>query len=1010
MLDKDSNNASIAAAEANSLADGLPRPPRGRRSATRPAGPPEAMPAAQATGVTEPGSPAGAGPIDDDPAPLSPAARTDPAEPESAARTARSRRVRGRVDVGGDAATAAPPEAEPVSTAGQPALSLTAPEAEAVPRAAGRRRATRTCGGEVGEQMGSQPAGTSSDIEEALVAVEASIAQRPRRRPQASQGEIDKEQALASLAAVIAGASAESDVRDKASQTAVKIASDTAPDDDSPTAGPVRAGEDPRTEPDEPAQPAIAESIAAGPAVSDRENPEAGNDGSVGPDAAGESNAERSGAEDREQVAAAGPVEADDGDTGHEESEPGSSQRRRRRRGGWHRRRGAAGNDEEGEEPSETTDAAETETTGESETDPGDASGIASSSARRRRRRRRRNEEGAVEEDGDVVVRVREPRRSVSDEVSGIEGSTRLEAKKQRRREGRAAGRHRAPILTEAEFLARRESVERIMLVRQKAQYTQIAVLEDGVLVEHYVDRTNSASLIGNIYLGRVQNVLPSMEAVFIDIGRGRNAVLYAGEVDWDTYDAGAESRKVEQVFKSGQSVLVQVSKDPVGAKGARLTGHVSIPGRYVVYSPDGHLSGISRKLPDSERQRLKQILDTVVADESSVIVRTAAEGASAEELIHDVERLKSQWEAIEKRARQGGAPQQLYAEPDLTLRIIRDTFTEDFRELIVAGDGGPGDAQGAVPSYLAHIAPHLMARLTKWDDSQGDPFAKFRIDEQISKALERKVFLPSGGSLVIDRTEAMTVIDVNTGKFTGSGGNLEETVTRNNLEAAEEIVRQLRLRDLGGIIVIDFIDMVLPSNRELLLRRLIECLGRDRTRHQVSEVTSLGLVQMTRKRIGTGLAEAFTDVCEHCGGRGYLRHDEPVESQAPADGGERHGRQGPGGTRQRARNSNRTGRKSEETTPKASQVQPSEAARVAAAKLAAASRHHHELAAANGNALYAEPDADGEPPRPDPVTPPGHSGAEGTSQTDTTRPMAVDQTADGSATAADPEPGVGVV
>jgi len=471
-----------------------------------------------------------------------------------------------------------------------------------------------------------------------------------------------------------------------------------------------------------------------------------------------------------------------------------------------------------------------------------------------------------------------------------------MEAKRQRRKEGRAAGRRRAPILSESEFLARRESVQRKMVIRQNHEFTQLAVLEDNILVEHYVDRASATSLIGNVYLGRIQNVLPSMEAAFIDIGRGRNAVLYAGEVDWDSFGVTGDRRKVEQVFRSGQTVLVQVTKDPVGAKGARLTNHISLPGRYVVYSPGGHLSGISRKLAENERQRLKDILAELIADEASVIVRTAAEGASEAELVRDVNRLKAQWEAIEKKVKQGSAPQQLYAEPDPTVRIVRDLFTEDFSELVIAGNGQTNDAWDTIEAYVSHVAPHLRDRLTRWStDDQGDPFGQYRIDDQIAKALERKVFLPSGGSLVIDRTEAMTVIDVNTGKFTGTGGNLEATVTSNNLEAAEEVVRQLRLRDIGGIIVVDFIDMVLPSNRELLLRRLVECLGRDRTRHQVAEVTSLGLVQLTRKKIGTGLAEAFTEPCEHCGGRGYARHEEPVDSQAPSDGGDRGERRGGG-------------------------------------------------------------------------------------------------------------------
>lgn len=509
-----------------------------------------------------------------------------------------------------------------------------------------------------------------------------------------------------------------------------------------------------------------------------------------------------------------------------------------------------------------------------------------------RRRRRRRGEDisGSDDDPSDVVIKVREPRsrQSVADEVTGIEGSTRVEAKKQRRREGRAAGRRRSAVITDAEFLARRESVDRKMIVRQSDDYSQLAVLEDGVLVEHYVDRASATSSIGNIYLGKVQNVLPSMEAAFIDIGRGRNAVLYAGEVDWAKYGKEGEDKRIEHVLKSGDQVLVQVTKDPVGAKGARLTSHISVPGRFVVYSPGGHLSGISRKLADSERKRLKKIVENNIPSDASVIVRTAAEGATEEDLVRDINRLKVQWEVIERKVSNSKAPLMLYTEPDLTVRIIRDLFTADFSELVIAGNGGPDDAYDTIKAYVDHVAPEMASRLIHWEHTDKDPFAEYRIDEQVAKALERKVYLPSGGSLVIDRTEAMTVIDVNTGKFTGSAGNLEATVTANNLEAAEEIVRQLRLRDIGGIIVIDFIDMVLPTNRELLVRRLTECLGRDRTRHQVAEVTSLGLVQMTRKKIGTGLAEAFTEQCEACGGRGYRRFDKPVDSQAPADGGER--------------------------------------------------------------------------------------------------------------------------
>jgi ribonuclease E len=502
--------------------------------------------------------------------------------------------------------------------------------------------------------------------------------------------------------------------------------------------------------------------------------------------------------------------------------------------------------------------------------------------ARRRRRKRRRgpaeglaSSELTADDPPDTVVHVRGPNGPPApagpDDVRSVKGSTRLEAKKQRRREGRETGRRRPPIITESEFLARRESVERTMVVRQRKDRIQIAVLEDGVLVEHYVNRSSHQSYVGNVYLGKVQNVLPSMEAAFVDIGKGRNAVLYAGEVNFDVSGLEGQPKRIESALKAGQSLIVQVTKDPVGHKGARLTSQISLPGRYLVYVPGASMTGISRKLPDTERNRLKQILKKVMPENAGVIVRTAAEGAAEEELSRDVARLAAQWEAIEKKAKTASAPALLYSEPDLTIRVIRDVFNEDFSNLIVAGDEG----WDTVDEYVRYVAPHLADRLIRWQDDR-DVFAAYRIDEQLAKALERKVWLPSGGSLVIDKTEAMTVIDVNTGKFTGQGGNLEETVTRNNLEAAEEIVRQLRLRDVGGIVVIDFIDMVLESNRELVLRRLLECLARDRTKHQVAEVTSLGLVQMTRKRVGAGLLEAFSVPCECCNGRGVIITFDP--------------------------------------------------------------------------------------------------------------------------------------
>jgi ribonuclease E len=500
--------------------------------------------------------------------------------------------------------------------------------------------------------------------------------------------------------------------------------------------------------------------------------------------------------------------------------------------------------------------------------------------SRRRTRRRGSSADREPREPRDH----QEPRRREVEyitEPQKVKGSTRLEAKKQRRRDGRDAGRRRQ-VVTEDEFLARRESVDRQMIVRSSAQKIEIGVIEDNVLAEHYVTKSHNVSLIGNVYLGKVQNVLPSMEAAFVDIGRGRNAVLYAGEVDWNSVETGNHGRRIEAALKPGDKVLVQVTKDPVGHKGARLTSQVSLPGRYLVYVPNGSMNGISRKLPDTERARLKKILKEVLPEHAGVIVRTAAEGATEEQLTRDVQRLTAQWEAIQKKVANGHAPVMLHSEPDLLVKIVRDVFNEDFTKLIIDGDA----ARGTIEEYLDAVAPDLKDRVEIYDGP--DSFEEYRLNEQIEKALDRKVWLPSGGSLVIDRTEAMTVVDVNTGKFVGSGGNLEETVTKNNLEAAEEIVRQLRLRDIGGIIVVDFIDMVLESNRDLVLRRLIECLSRDRTKHQVAEVTSLGLVQMTRKKIGVGLRESLAEVNAQVNDN----NADPGPSK-----GRRKGRGGSGGT-----------------------------------------------------------------------------------------------------------------
>ncbi len=574
-------------------------------------------------------------------------------------------------------------------------------------------------------------------------------------------------------------------------------------------------------------------------------------------------------------------------EAGEDEVSESATTGRSRRRGRRGRGRGRGGADaaaeaseedeakEDAEEAAaepETSVAADDETAEEIETED-------TGTVRRRRRRRRRKgaSEAAdvVSDDGvETVVKIREPK--VADEVRGVTGSTRLEAKRQRRRGGRDQRRTRPPVLTESEFLARRESVERVMVIRQTGNgntgRTQIAVLEDGILVEHYVSRASVTTMAGSVYLGKVQNVLPSMEAAFVDVGRGRNAVLYAGEVNWDASGLEGKARSIEQALSPGDSVLVQVTKDPVGHKGARLTSHIALSGRHLVYVPNGNASGISRKLPDTERRRLRDILKNLVPDGAGVIVRTAAEGASEEDLARDVKRLQAQWDDIQAKAAAGGAPKLLYAEPDLVVRVVRDLFNEDFSELVIQGE----EAYDTVEAYLSHVSPDLVSRIRRHVGPE-DVFTEYRISEQILKGLDRKVYLPSGGHLVIDRTEAMTVIDVNTGKYTGTGGNLEETVTRNNLEAAEEIVRQLRLRDIGGIIVIDFIDMVLESNRELVLRRLTECLGRDRTKHQVTEITSLGLVQMTRKRVGAGLLEAFSETCECCKGRGVIINTDLV-------------------------------------------------------------------------------------------------------------------------------------
>lgn len=481
------------------------------------------------------------------------------------------------------------------------------------------------------------------------------------------------------------------------------------------------------------------------------------------------------------------------------------------------------------------------------------------------------------------------PRRSRKqqyiDEITDIEGSTRLEAKRQRRRDNRRE-RARQNLLMEQDFLARRENVERLMVVRERDRHTQISVIEDNILVEHYVSDIQEVATVGNIYLGRIQNVLPSMEAAFVDIGQARNGVLYAGEVNWDMTRLEGQPRRIELAFKSGDPVLVQVTKDPIGHKGARLTSQVTLAGRFLVLVPSGGMTGVSRKLSDRERSRLRSIVAKIAPKDMGVIIRTAADGASEDSIEKDLESLIKQWERIEAKRQEylhGKHPKLLQGEPDVAIRVVRDIFNDDFQKLIVEGVS----AHQRINEYLEMMAPDLRSKVEYWDPAEHegkDVFDKWQIDSQLRKGMERQVYLPAGGSIVIDRTEAMTTIDVNTGRFIGRGKSLEETVTRCNLEASEEIARQLRLRDIGGMVMIDYVDMVLPANRDLVLRRLLECLARDRTKHQVAEVTSLGLVQMTRKRVGQGLVEAFSEECPTCKGRGFILHDEPTVSSEFAD------------------------------------------------------------------------------------------------------------------------------
>jgi ribonuclease E len=430
-------------------------------------------------------------------------------------------------------------------------------------------------------------------------------------------------------------------------------------------------------------------------------------------------------------------------------------------------------------------------------------------------------------------------------------------------REG-GRGRRREPVIAPPRI------TDKLMVITEHGERDQIAVLEENVLVQHYVTRAGATSMVGNVYLGRVQNVLPGMEAAFVDVGRGRNGVLYAGEVNYRPEDLEGPAPRIEQVLKSGQAVLVQVTKDPMGGKGARLTAQISLPGRYLVFAPNQSLSGISRRLGDNERKRLKTIMRKIKPEEHGVIVRTAAESASEGALTHDLERLVRQWDEIQRQAKKVKAPAVVYEEPELTVRVVRDLFTdEEYRELVTDSR----NIYDKIMAYVGDIAPDLAPKI-KLHEGKLPAFEEHRIEEQIHKALDRKVWLPSGGYLIIERTEAMTIVDVNTGKSVGKT-NLEETVVNTNLEAAQEVARQLRLRDIGGIIVVDFIDMLLEKNKSQVEDTMKEAMALDKTRSQVFEIGPLGLMQVTRKRVSSGLVESFSETCPTCEGRGILLNYE---------------------------------------------------------------------------------------------------------------------------------------
>jgi Rne/Rng family ribonuclease len=609
-------------------------------------------------------------------------------------------------------------------------------------------------------------------------------------------------------------------------------------------------------------------------------------------------------ADDADEGSDDGPRQRDGEDAG---DGAGDGAPRRRRRGGRGRRgRGRSGEAASGDRQREDGDRGEDGDDSEDDA-PTEAPAKKGRDAAPKKQQQQKKQT-RTDDDGDDEDRI--PR-----------GGTRMAAKKARRSGGQGAtrggggggGRRQARPggVTEEERRAILAGPPRTMIVTAKPERTQIAVMEDRTLVEHYVTRDEDVTFVGNIYMGRVQNVLPGMEAAFIDIGKGRNGVLYAGEVLYDELDLEEESdQRIENVLKPGQKVLVQVTKDPMGTKGPRLTMHLSLAGRYVVLAPDSNLFGISRKLTDTERDRLRRIVKAAKPEGHGVIVRTAAEGATEDALTADVERLVERWRKVEEAAARAKPLEGVYEEPKLVVKVIRDIFGQDFVRCIVDSD----ELHGQVRDYLSEVAPELVERVELYgaptDDERSqaagapslaaaeeaqrvadeagtavevvspaqrrrdlpDLFTAFDVTDQLRQAMNRKVWLPSGGYLIIETTEAMKVIDVNTGRFTGgSDSNLEEVVLKTNLEAADEIVRQLRLRDMGGMIIIDFIDMLLRANQEQVVRRLKRELLRDRTKTRVSDVSRLGLVQMTRKNVSQGLVESFSTKCEKCDGHGFI-------------------------------------------------------------------------------------------------------------------------------------------